>query len=232
MNNGFRVYPNGPRPSQHLIRLAAEVPVANISDCMSRMSSAGAALRPLHGGRRLTGGAVTVRTRPGDNLLVHKALDMAASGDVIVVDAGGDLSNAIIGEIMVRYALSRHIAGFVIDGAVRDSEAIVAMGMPVYAAGITHRGPYKDGPGELNVPVAVGGMTVFPGDLVVGDGDGVVALPLGEAEAILAAATLKQQSEASDFEQIERGTWARNWVDQTLASRGCEILPDAWTQRS
>src|SRR5260370_23739552 len=122
-------------------------------------------MRPMHGKGAVADPAVTVRTRLVDNLLVHKALDLAEPGDLIVVDAGGDLTSAIIGELMVAHARKRGVAGFVIDGAIRDSAAIDAGVFPVFAAGVTHRGPYKDGPGEINVPVAIGGMVIEPGDL-------------------------------------------------------------------
>ncbi len=108
--------------------------------------------------------------------MIHKAIALAQPGDVIVVDGGGDLTNALIGEIMVSYAATRGIAGFVIDGAIRDVDMIRAGTFPVYAAGVTHRGPYKDGPGEINVPIAIDGMVIQPGDLIVGDADGVLCV--------------------------------------------------------
>ena len=126
----------------------------------------------------MAGPALTVKTRPGDNLMLHKALDLAEPGDVIVVDAGGDLTNAIIGEIMSGYAASRGLGGIVINGAIRDAGALRRASFPVYAAGVTHRGPYKDGPGEINVPIAIDGMVIEPGDLIVGDEDGVLVRPL------------------------------------------------------
>ena len=142
----------------------------------SSSRAAGPRLRPMHNGAALSGPALTVRTRPGDNLMIHKAIDIAAPGDVIVVDGGGDLTNSLIGEIMVRHAASRQVGGFVINGSIRDADALITQALPVYAAGITHRGPYKDGPGEINVAIAIDGMTVEPGDLIVGDADGVPGL--------------------------------------------------------
>ena len=128
----------------------------------------------MHAGGVLAGPAFTVKTRPGDNLMIHKALDLADAGDVIVVDGGGDLTNALIGEMMVAHAQKRGIAGLVLNGSIRDYDAIHAGTYPVFAAGITHRGPYKDGPGEINVPIAIDGMVIEPGDLIVGDGDGLL----------------------------------------------------------
>jgi regulator of RNase E activity RraA len=177
----------------------------------------------MHGTGVLAGPALTVKTRPGDNLMVHKALDLAEPGDVIVVDAGGDLTSAIIGELMVAHARKRGVAGCVIDGAIRDSAAIGAGDFPVFAAGVTHRGPYKDGPGEINVAIAIGGMVIEPGDLVLGDGDGVLCVPLAEVEAVYRAAKAKQESVVQQAAAIKAGTSDRAWVDETLKRLGCEF---------
>jgi RraA family protein len=202
------------------------LPVANVSDCMSRLFAGGARLRPMHSGRPMSGPALTVRTRPGDNLMVHKALHLAAPGDVIVVDAGGDLTNALIGELMVATAISRKLGGFVINGAIRDARALREGDFPVFAAGVTHRGPYKDGPGEINVPIAIDGMVIEPGDLVIGDDDGVLCVPFAQAEALHAATVAKSQAEAQMVAAIHAGKVDTAWIDATLARLGCEIEPD------
>ena len=202
------------------------LPVANVSDCMSRLFAGGARLRPMHNGRQMSGPALTVRTRPGDNLMVHKALHLAAPGDVIVVDAGGDLTNALIGELMVATAISRKLGGFVINGAIRDARALREGDFPVFAAGVTHRGPYKDGPGEINVPIAIDGMVIEPGDLVIGDDDGVLCVPFAHAEALHAATVAKSQAEAQMVAAIHAGKVDTAWIDATLARLGCEVEPD------
>ena len=180
---GFAIHPR-PAADASALALLRGIPTPILSDNMARMFAGGAALRPYHRGGAMIGPALTVRTRPGDNLMVHKAIDLAQPGDVIVVDAGGDLTNAIIGEIMTTLAQKRGVAGFVIDGAVRDVDAIAASDFPVYARGVTHRGPYKDGPGEINVPVAIDGMVIAPGDLVIGDEDGLLCIPYDEVETV------------------------------------------------
>lgn len=217
---GFRVESGFPRPPRDLVAAFEALPTAIVSDNMHRMFAGGAGLRPVHRQGRLCGPALTVRTRPGDNLMVHKALDIAEPGDVIVVDAGGDLTNAIIGEIMWSYARRRGLAGFVIDGAVRDMAAIAAGDLPVYARGATHRGPYKDGPGEIGVPVPVGGMVVAPGDIVLGDEDGLLVVPQDGAREILALALAQQEREGAILRSIADGTIDRSWVDATLAAKG------------
>jgi len=201
------------------------MPVANISDCMARMTAGGARLRPMHAGGRLAGPALTVKTRPGDNLMIHKALDLAQPGDVIVVDGGGDLTNALIGEIMVSYAVTRGIAGFVMNGAIRDYDMIRAGSFPVYAAGVTHRGPYKDGPGEINVPVAIDGMVIQPGDLVVGDADGFLCVPYDELEAVFQATSAKMAAEAKTLAAIAERRHDTAWIDAALKRIGCDPQP-------
>jgi len=219
---GFRVLPIHRRIASILVEQFSGLPVANVSDAMNRMTSGGAALRPMHAGGVLAGPAITVKARPGDNLMIHKSLDIAEPGDVVVVDAGGDLTNALIGELMVAHAESRGLAGIVIFGAIRDAGAIRAGSFPVFAAGVTHRGPYKDGPGEVNVPIAIDGMVIHPGDLVLGDDDGLVAVPIDEAAAVHDKASAKHAAETAQMDKIHRGENPRAWVDETLKRLGCE----------
>lgn len=206
-----------------LARQFLDVPVANVSDCMARMTAAGPRLRPMHRSGRMAGPALTIKTRPGDNLMIHKALQLAVPGDIIVVDAGGDLTNALIGEIMTGDAMLQQLGGIVINGAIRDADWIAERDFPVFAAGVTHRGPYKDGPGEINVPIAIDGMVIEPGDLVIGDGDGLLCVPFEEAQSLLAAARAKQEVEARMVADIEAGTLDRAWVDATLTRLNCFI---------
>ena len=147
-----------------------------ISDNLARLPGA-VGLRPFHRGSKLVGVAFTVRTRPGDNLAIHRALELVGPGDVIVVDGGGDETRALVGEIMKNIAEYRGAAGYVIDGAIRDVAAFAASDFPCFARTAIHRGPYKSGPGEINVPVSIGGSVISPGDIVVGDEDGVVSFP-------------------------------------------------------
>ncbi|WP_233838951.1 RraA family protein [Paraburkholderia sp. ZP32-5] len=225
MSIGFKIFERQRAVSVEVANRFARVPVACISDVMSRMSAGGARLRPMHAGGVLCGPAFTVKTRPGDNLMVHKALMLAQPGDVIVVDAGGDLTNAIIGELMLSYAMKRGFAGMIINGAIRDSDWISKHDMPVYAAGVTHRGPYKDGPGEINVPVAFDGMVVEPGDLIVGDADGFTCVPYDEVETVYAMAAKKSANEVVILENTLSGKFDdKSWIDDSLRRLGCEGL--------
>jgi RraA family protein len=178
----------------------------------------------MHGSGVLAGPAVTVKSRPGDNLMIHKALDLAEPGDVIVVDAGGDLTNALIGELMIAYAKKKGVAGIVIHGAVRDAASIRAGSFPVFAAGVTHRGPYKDGPGEINVPIAIDGMVITPGDLILGDDDGLLCVPFDECDRVYQAAKAKTDAEQLQMANIAAGTNDRSWVDAALKRLNCEIV--------
>jgi len=219
--HGFQIHARSRRTSSADVEKFRGIPVANISDVMSRLTAGGARLRPMHDGTPLAGPALTVRTRPGDNLLVHKAIELAQPGDVIVVDAGGDLTNAIIGELMTSYATRRNLGGIVINGAIRDAGTIGRSSFPVYAAGVTHRGPYKDGPGEINAVIAIDGMTVEPGDLVLGDEDGLLVIPFDQLAAIYTATQGKQDLEAKMMADIEAGTLDQSWVDARLKALGC-----------
>ena len=221
---GFRWVRGHVRAERALVERFAAVPVAIVSDNMERMFAGGTDLRPMHAqdgkGGGLAGTALTVLTRPGDNLLIHKAIDVAEPGDVIVVDAGGDTTSAVVGELIARHAQVRGVAGFVINGAIRDLDAFRTGSFPIFATGVTHRGPYKDGPGEIGVPVSIGGMVIHSGDIVIGDADGVLAVPRAGAKAILDLAEAQQAKEAETLRQIEAGAWDRRWVDEMLKARG------------
>jgi RraA family protein len=164
-------------------------------------------LRPFHRGRALVGVAFTVRTRSGDNLAIHKALELVGPGDVIVVDGGGDETRALVGEIMLNIAQYRGAEGYVIDGAIRDRAALAASDFPVFARAAIHRGPYKTGPGDINVPVNIGGTVIAPGDIVVGDDDGVVSFSQAEAPALLEAVKAQIAREEDTIAAIREGRY-------------------------
>jgi len=224
MTIGFRILERKKKVALSIAKEFLTLPVANVSDSMWRLTAGGSRLRPMHKSGQMAGPALTVKSRPGDNLMLHKAIDMAEPGDIIVCDAGGDLTNSLMGELMLAHAMKRGVGGFVLDGAVRDVEAFLDVNLPVFAAGVSHRGPYKDGPGEINVSVAIDGMVIEPGDLVTGDWDGVLSVPLDDVDSILKKTNEKQAAEAVDMAKIEAGEWDRSWVDKTLKDRGC-IMP-------
>lgn len=210
-------------PDERLTQ-AATLPTPNLSDAMGKILPACVALKPMHRVvGPMVGRALTVRVPPGDNMLVYKAIAAASPGDVVVVDAGGVLEQAIVGEIMTMLAASRGAAGVVIYGAIRDIDIIGTSDFPVYACGYTFRGPYRDGPGELNVPIALAGMPVQPGDLVVGDENGVMVVPYDSVDSVLNAAQRIKEREQMIVAQIERGEYDIAWIDGALRERGYAI---------
>jgi RraA family protein len=223
MSASMRILDIARRPDPRLVAELGRMVTPHLSDSMERLYAGGHQLRPMHREGKLCGPAFTVRTAAGDNLLVHKATDTAQKGDVIVVDAGGWLDNAIIGELMTARAKQRGVAGMVIWGAIRDSAEIGAGSYPIYAAGVTHRGPYKNGPGEINVPIVIGSMPVNPGDIIVGDADGLVAVPQDQAERVLASAKSILEKETASMKQIVAGTVDRSWVDKALKEKGYKL---------
>lgn len=221
---GNRIYTQVTRVEQQWVEKFRLIPVANISDVMHRMTAGGASLRPMHRSGVLAGPAFTVKIRPGDNLLVHKALVMAQPGDVVVVDAGGDLTNAIVGEIMTSIAKVRGLAGMVINGAIRDLGAIRQDDFPVYAAGVTHRGPYKTGPGEINVPISLNGMVIHPGDLMLGDDDGLLCIERNNVEKTYVAASEKHRQEEVVLANIRQGLIDTAWLDDAMRQAGYQDI--------
>ena len=195
------------RSVEELVTEFRTAPTAIISDNLDRLPGL-VGLRPYHKiNGQMVGRALTVRVAAGDNLFIHKALDVLKPGEVIVVDAEGATNRAVIGEIIATIAETRGAAGFVIDGAIRDLSTISASEFPCFARDVIHRGPYKNGPGAINVPVTVGGQLVNPGDIVVGDEDGVVSFPIEIAEDLLAAVRAHEAKEVEILRSIREGTY-------------------------
>jgi len=210
----LRKNPSATPADPQILAALRDIPVAALSDNMHRnIGTAG--LHPYHRpiAQTMAGTAVTARSRGGDNLTFLRALEFCRPGDVLVIDAGGDLNNAVIGGILSYYASTVGVAGVVIDGAIRDVAEIRERDFPVYARGVTHRGPYKDGPGEINVPVSVGGMVVNPGDILVGDQDGLLAIPQEGVEQLIEQARAVLEREAQTVRAMKEGRWDRAFID-------------------
>lgn len=199
-------------------QLFSNIPSSIISDCMRRMSATHT-LMPRHRGGFMVGSAYTVKVRPGDNLYIHQALRKAEPGQVLVVDGGGDETRALMGEIMMSVARMRGLVGLVINGAIRDSDAFKTHNFPCYARSVTPLGPFKNGPGDLSVPVTIDGCVVNPGDIVVGDADGVVFIPLDQVKAVHAACIKKMQHEADTLDAIKRNSYDDSWIDAALENQ-------------
>jgi regulator of RNase E activity RraA len=177
-----------PRPDRDVIERLAKLPAANIGDAVDRLGVASSAIQAVWPGAKIAGPAFTVWTRPGDNQGIHQALGLARPGDVIVVAGGADESRALLGELIGERAINLGIAGFALDGAARDAEALAEIGMPVFARATSPAGPYKNGPFRLGTPIAFGGVPVLPGDIIIGDSDGVVVIPREQAAVVVEAA--------------------------------------------
>jgi RraA family protein len=166
-----------PRVDRDLLDRFAKAAAASVGDVFDRLLVMDGGIRPFTAKTRLVGTALPILTRAGDNLAIHRALDDAQPGDVLVVNGQGDLSRALIGDLIGEIMVSRGVLGAVIDGAVRDAETLAAQGLVVFARAATPAGPFKYGPGVIGSPVAVGGVVVSPGDVIVADADGVVLVP-------------------------------------------------------
>lgn len=216
---GNRIFPMPQRPAEELIARFRGIPVANIDDNMGRIYGISKKICPFNQ-TPLLGCAFTVKVPAGDNLFLHRALDLAGPGDILVVDGGGYTDRALCGELMFTYAMSRKIGGIVVDGAIRDSGQAAEMDWPVYARGVCADGPYKNGPGEINVPVSIGGRVVFPGDILVGDDDGLIVIRPCDVAQVAEAAVQQQRRESETLKKTREGTLEKPWVLKALEAKG------------
>jgi RraA family protein len=225
---GFRYRRNRRGLPMEILRRFGAYGAADVSDLMNRLYTMNPSIKPMTPRElRLLGPACTVKVFPGDNLMVHKSLDLANPGDVLVIDASSSMMTAVLGDLVSTKARHRGIAGVVVDGLVRDLDGILALGdLPVFARGSTPLGPLHRGPGEVNYPVSVGGIVVNPGDVIVGDADGVVVVPQESAEALLERLDSRAVSMAEYQRAVGRGEFSNVWVDKTLSNGGVDADPD------
>jgi regulator of RNase E activity RraA len=217
--NGIEICPRKEAPKEVIAALTG-LATSVVSDVLGRTVGAIGVLPVNKSPVAFCGNAVTVSVRSGDNLMIHKALQMLQPGDVLVVDGGGDVSRALFGEIMMTVAKVKGAVACVFDGAIRDVDAFEEHKFPCYARGVTMRGPYKDGPGSINTTISIGGMVVNPGDVILGDCDGIIAL--SPADALLGAKLGKEKelTESKMIQSILNGTYDDSWVDASLKQKG------------
>ena len=215
---GFRVRTDVPRASPDLIARFRDHATSNIGDAMGRFHFMDFGIRP-RSGLPLCGVAVTVDVRPGDNLMVHKALEVAQPGD-IVVSTNGNTTSAVFGELMCRTAVGAKLGGIIVDGAIRDVDGITALGFPAYSRAVCAGGCDKDGPGEVNFPISCGNAVVMPGDIVVGDVDGVVVIAREEAEEVLRLTAALVERERARIAEIDAGVLFNGEINETLRKKG------------
>lgn len=216
---GFRILAAPPRLSADLLAGYRGLASSNVADAMGRFGFMDPGMRS-RSGLALCGLAVTVQCRPADNLMVHKALQVATMGDVVVVSTCGNTTSAVFGELMCHTAAAAKLGGIVVDGAIRDVEGITRLGMPAFSRSVCPGSCDKDGPGEINVPISCGGTVVCPGDIVVGDADGIAVVPRERAAAILELVGQLMDREKKRIAEIAAGQIFKAEIDDTLRKKG------------
>ena len=224
---GKRIYLKREMPDPEIMAQFKTIPASNTADVMGRSCAMNPRIKLVSQPKdqMMVGPAYTVKCRAGDNLTLHAALNFCNEGDVLVVSNEEDDTRALMGEVMMAYLkYTKKIAGIILDGPIRDIDEIGHWDFPVYCTGTTPGGPYKEGPGEINVPISIGNIAVMPGDIVLGDRDGVIIIPRQDAPHILAEAQKYAAADAGKVEAAKTGTAKRGWVDETLAKKSVEII--------
>jgi len=232
MSVGFRVFTKRDLPDPELVEKFRGLPTANVCDCMERLGVMNASIRLMSKPQKpsMVGVALTVKTRNGDNLMIHEAIELAGPGDVIVVDNEGGRDRSLAGGIIFGYLQYKGVEGIVFDGPIRDYDTVCEMDWPLYATGVTSRGPYKTGPGEVNVPINCGDVVVNPGDIILGDMDGVLVIPKKDAAAILEKAIPFAEKDAEKSANAPLGKLNRAWVAKAMEDKGVEIIDGVYAE--
>ena len=228
---GKRIYLKRNMPDHDIMMQFKNIPASNTAVCMGRSCAMNPRIHLVSSPKdqMMVGPAFTVKCRAGDNLALHAALNLCNEGDVLVVSNEEDNTRALMGEVMMAYLyLQKKVAGIVLDGPIRDIDEIGKWDFPVYATGTTPGGPYKEGPGEVNVPIACGGISVEPGDIILADPDGVIVIPRNDAATILEDAKKFQAADEGKLEKTRQGTINRGWVDKALADKDFEFIDDVY----
>jgi 4-hydroxy-4-methyl-2-oxoglutarate aldolase len=212
------------RPDPNVVKGFEGIPTGVVSDAMGRCNSMAAEIKPIWPGANILGSALTVRTFPADNLMIHKAVTLAKPGDVLVINAGGYKDTAVFGDLLGYSCKVHEIAGVVIDGASRDAEGMAALGFPVFARAVLPMGPFKDSPGSINLPISCGGIVVRPGDIILGDADGVVVIPQEHAAEILTGAQAGMAKEQQVRERIQQGEYIFDMLKLGDALKGLGVV--------
>lgn len=231
MAAGKRIYLKREMPDPKIMEQFRKIPASNIGDVMERSCAMNPRINLVSNpeAQIMVGPAYTVKARAGDNLLIHAALNYCNEGDVIVVSNEEDNTRSLIGEVMMAYLrYTKKIAGIILDGPIRDIDEIQNWDFPVYCTGTTPGGPYKEGPGEINVPISCGGVSVEPGDIIVADPDGIIVIPQKDAKTILEDAKKFQEKDEKKLVASKEGTADRSWVEKSLLEKGFEIIDDKY----
>ena len=213
---GFRVRTSWKRPDASLLASFGAASSSQVADCMFRLGAMDAGIKPIWPSPLVIGAALTVWCHSGDNLMLHKALSLAQAGDIVVMNTQGNFNNSGFGELIATSAVKLGVRAVIVDGTVRDSDAIQAMQLPTYARGLSPNSCHKDGPGEVGAIIACGGVAVKPGDVIVADRDGVTVVPLDDAPEVAELAKAQIEREAKRIGEIEKGVIVRPEIDETL----------------
>jgi len=219
MKLGFRILPPPTPVHDNIVARFRGLASSNLADAMGRFNFMDPGIRS-RSGFPLCGRAVTVLARPADNLMVHKALQIAEPGEVVVVATCGSEGTAVFGELMCHTAAAKQLGGIIVDGAIRDVDGIAKLGFPAFSRSVSPGGCDKDGPGEINVPIACGNVVVMPGDIVVGDEDGVAVVPRAHAEEVLASVEGLMTREKKRVAEIQGGMLYKSEIDDALRKHG------------
>ncbi|WEV50357.1 RraA family protein [Lactobacillus sp. ESL0731] len=230
MEDGKRIFLKRELPDAAVIKAYTELPSSNVADCMNRTGAMSPRIRLMSKPKKeMCGPAFTVHNRPGDNLTIFAALKYCHPGDVVVIDNEGDNTRAVIGEVMMTWLRDqRHVAGVVVDGPMRDIDTLRDWDLPIYAVSTTPNGPYKEGPGEINVPISCGNTSVYPGDIILGDADGVVRVGREDAAELLPKVQAFHKKDDAKAASYHDGTGNLDWVDVELANKGYKIIDDTY----
>lgn len=231
MSVGKRIYLKRDLPDPKVMAQFRTIPASNTADVMNRNCAMNPRIKLVSQPKEqiMVGPAFTVKGRSGDNLALHAALNLCSAGDVIVVSNEEDSTRALMGEVMMAYLkYTKKIAGIILDGPIRDIDEIGKWDIPVYCTGTTPGGPYKEGPGEINVPISCGGVSVNPGDIILADPDGIIVIPRKDAAVILEEAKKFQAADQAKLAAAKNGTAKRDWVEKALEEKGFEIIDDVY----
>ncbi len=220
---GFRVIADIDRLPREVVQGFAGWATGNVCDALGRVGAMDYQIKPLDPSWRFVGSALTVRARPVDNLIVYKALEIARPGDVLTIATGSATTASVFGDLVCAIARAKGVAALVTDGVVRDAAGIREVGVPVFTRGLSPNSPYKDGPGDINLPISCGGVPVQPGDVILGDEDGVVVVPRDDAIAVLEALPGIRAKERTVAREIAAGRLIPGSLIEALASKGWQI---------
>ena len=231
MSVGKRIDLKREMPDPEIVAQFKTIPASNTADVMNRSCAMNPRIHLVSQPKdqMMVGPAFTVKGRAGDNLTLHAALNLCQEGDVLVVSNEEDATRALMGEVMMAYLrYTKKIAGIILDGPIRDIDEIGGWDFPVYCTGTTPGGPYKEGPGEINVPISCGGISVNPGDIILADPDGIIVIPRQDAAVILEDAKKFQAADEKKLAAAKDGTANRAWVEKSLAEKGYEIIDSVY----